>query len=330
MGSVDHGRDLGYHEFMSKMNLTAKQSEQRPEIAPELRGALQRFLDYVMLERGLSDNTTRAYQRDLSRYLTLLTDADIQTPNAISQADVSALLNVLFEMGLEASSVARNLTAVRMFHRFLLGEGIAHRDPTEHVKPPRLGRKLPSVLNVYEIERLMLAADVETPLGLRDRALLEMLYGAGLRVSELIGLSRMDLLFDVEVVRVLGKGGRERVVPIGSEGIDWVTAYLDAVRPGLVKPHTGQTVFLNFRGAEFSRMGVWKLLRQYAAVAGLEKRISPHTLRHSFATHLLEGGADLRAVQEMLGHANISTTQIYTHVDREYLKEVHRTFHPRA
>ncbi|MYF75085.1 MAG: tyrosine-type recombinase/integrase, partial [Gemmatimonadetes bacterium] len=160
--------------------------------------------------------------------------------------------------------------------------------------------------------------------------LIEMLYGAGLRVSELIGLSQVDLLFDVEVIRVLGKGGRERVVPIGSEGIEWVSEYLDAVRPGLVKPHTGVEVFLNFRGGPLSRMGVWKVLRQYVVLAGLEKKVSPHTLRHSFATHLLEGGADLRAVQEMLGHADISTTQIYTHVDREYLKEVHRTFHPRA
>ena len=239
-------------------------------------------------------------------------------------------MNLLSEMGLEASSVARNLTAVRMFHRFLLGEGLARRDPTEHLKPPKLGRKLPSVLNIYEVERLMLAPDVETPLGLRDRALIEMLYGAGLRVSELIGLSQVDLLFDVEVVRVLGKGGRERVVPIGSEGIEWVTAYLHAVRPELAKSHTGVEVFLNFRGGPLSRMGVWKVLRQYVVLAGLEKKVSPHTLRHSFATHLLEGGADLRAVQEMLGHADISTTQIYTHVDREYLKEVHRTFHPRA
>ena len=312
------------------MILMPTQSEQRPEIAPELQGALQRFLDYAMLERGLSDNTAQAYRRDLIRYLTLLTEVGVRVPDAISQADVSALLKLLAELGLEASSVARNLTAVRMFHRFLLAEGMAQRDPTEHLRPPKLGRKLPSVLNVYEIERLMLAPDVETPLGLRDRALLEMLYGAGLRVSELIGLARTDLLFDVEVIRVMGKGNRERVVPIGSEGIEWVTAYLDDVRPGLVKPHTGQEVFLNFRGAGFSRMGVWKLLRQYVALAGLEKKASPHTLRHSFATHLLEGGADLRAVQEMLGHANISTTQIYTHVDREYLKEVHRMFHPRA
>lgn len=305
-------------------------TEQSPLIAPQLQDALQRFLNYVTLERGLSDNTGSAYQRDLDRYVTLMTDVGIQTPDTISQTEVSALLNLLSEMGLEASSVARNLTAVRMFHRFLVGEGISTHDPTEHLKPPKLGRKLPSVLNVYEIERLMLSPDVETPLGLRDRALLEMLYGAGLRVSELIRLSRADLLFDVEVIRVFGKGSRERVVPIGSEGVQWVTAYLNNVRPTLVKPKTENEVFLNFRGGKLSRMGIWKLLRQYVDFAGITKKVSPHTLRHSFATHLLEGGADLRAVQEMLGHADISTTQIYTHVDREYLKEVHQTFHPRA
>ena len=300
------------------------------EIAPLLMDALRRFLDHVGLERGLSDNTTGAYERDLTRYLGVVTDLGITTPEGISQQDVSALLNLLAEMGLEASSVARNLTAVRMFHRFLVAEGFADVDPTEHIKPPKLGRKLPSVLNIYEIERLMLATDLETPLGIRDRALLEILYGAGLRVSELIALSRSDLFFDVEVIRVFGKGSRERVVPIGSEGIEWVTMYLNNIRPTLMKPQSGNEVFLNFRGGKLSRMGIWKILKQYVKVAGIDKKVSPHTMRHSFATHLLEGGADLRAVQEMLGHADISTTQIYTHVDREYLKEVHKTFHPRA
>ncbi|MFT5366387.1 MAG: integrase/recombinase XerD [Candidatus Latescibacterota bacterium] len=300
------------------------------EIAPLLMDALRQFLDHVGLERGLADNTTEAYERDLTRYLEVLTDLGIFSVEDISQKDVSVLLNLLTEMGLEASSVARNLTAVRMFHRFLVAEEFVHNDPTEHLKPPKLGRKLPSVLNIYEIERLMLATDLETPLGIRDRALLEILYGAGVRVSELTSLSRSDLFFDMEVIRVFGKGSRERVVPIGSEGIEWVTTYLNNIRPTLVKPDTGNEVFLNFRGGKLSRMGVWKILRQYVGIAGIEKKVSPHTMRHSFATHLLEGGADLRAVQEMLGHADISTTQIYTHVDREYLKEVHKTFHPRA
>ena len=237
---------------------------------------------------------------------------------------------MLGELGLEASSVARNLTAVRMFHRYLHAEGMIENDPTEHMKSPKLGRKLPSVLNIYEVERLMVEPDVETLLGLRDRALLEMLYGAGLRVSELIGLERLHLLFDLEVVRVIGKGSRERVVPIGTEAVAWVNRYLTGAREELSGAASGNTVFLNFRGGAMSRMGVWKILRRYVQNSGIRKSVSPHTMRHSFATHLLEGGADLRAVQEMLGHVDISTTQIYTHVDREYLKEVHRTFHPRA
>ena len=299
-------------------------------LTAEWRDALRGFMDYVHLEQGLAENTVSAYARDLDRYATVLEARGVTTPVLVSQADVSALLQLLGELGLEASSVARNLTAVRMFHRYLQAEGRIENDPTEHMKSPKLGRKLPSVLNIYEVERLMVEPDVETPLGLRDRALLEMLYGAGLRVSELIGMERMHLLFDLEVVRVIGKGSRERVVPIGSEAVEWVNRYLTDTREELSGPASGNTVFLNFRGGAMSRMGVWKILRGYVRNSGIDKAVSPHTMRHSFATHLLEGGADLRAVQEMLGHVDISTTQIYTHVDREYLKEVHRSFHPRA
>jgi integrase/recombinase XerD len=295
-----------------------------------LQEVLGRFLDHLRLERGLAENTALAYERDLGRYLTALTGRGVCDPRDASQEDVSGLLRILRDVGLEASSAARNLTAIRMFHRFLLTEGVTDRDPTEHLKPPKAGRRLPAVLGVQEVERLVGKPDVESPLGLRDRALLETLYGAGLRVSELIGLERSQLLFDLGVVRVLGKGGRERLVPVGSEAQRWVTRYLEDVRPDLAKSSSGDTVFLNWRGGKLSRMGVWKILKGYVRAAGIDKKTSPHTLRHSFATHLLEGGAGLRAVQEMLGHADISTTQIYTHVDREYLKEVHRTFHPRA
>lgn len=299
-------------------------------VSVEWRDALRGFMDYVHLEQGLAENTVSAYSRDLDRYAAVLDARGVRTPVDASRADVSALLQLLGDLGLEASSVARNLTAVRMFHRFLQTEGVIENDPTEHMKSPKLGRKLPDVLNIYEVERLLLGPDVETPLGLRDRALLEMLYGAGLRVSELTGLERSHLLFDLEVVRVIGKGSRERIVPIGTEGVEWVNRYLTDARVDLSRPASGDTVFLNFRGGAMSRMGVWKILRRYVQDAGIRKTVSPHTMRHSFATHLLEGGADLRAVQEMLGHVDISTTQIYTHVDREYLKEVHRSFHPRA
>jgi integrase/recombinase XerD len=291
---------------------------------------LRRFLDHVRLERGLSENTSTSYERDLERYLCVLASRGILAPAKATQADVSSLLELLSDLGLAPASVARNLTAIRMFHRFLLSEGIAEADPTEHLHPPKLGRKLPSVLTVEEIDRLMKAPDVDGPLGTRDRAMLEVLYGAGLRVSELIGLSHTHLLFDLDVIRVVGKGNKERVVPVGSAAQQWTTRYLRDIRPTLIKPESGSAIFLNFRGQMFSRMGIWKVLRRYVKEAGLDKPVSPHTLRHSFATHLLEGGADLRAVQEMLGHADIATTQIYTHIDREYLKEVHRTFHPRA
>ncbi len=299
-------------------------------VSAEWHDALRGFMDYVHLEQGLAENTVSAYARDLDRYAAVLDARGVRTPVDVSQADVSALLQLLADLGLEASSVARNLTAVRMFHRFLQTEGVIEIDPTEHMKSPKLGRKLPAVLNIYEVERLMIEPDVETPLGLRDRALLEMLYGAGLRVSELTGLERSHLLFDLEVVRVIGKGSRERIVPIGTEAVEWVNRYLTGARVDLSRPASGDTIFLNFRGGSMSRMGVWKILRRYVQDAGIRKTVSPHTMRHSFATHLLEGGADLRAVQEMLGHVDISTTQIYTHVDREYLKEVHRSFHPRA
>lgn len=302
--------------------------EQR--LTAEWRDALRGFMDYVHLEQGLAENTVSAYAMDLDRYATVLEARGVTTPVHVSQADVSALLQLLGELGLEASSVARNLTAVRMFHRYLHAEGMIENDPTEYMKSPKSGRKLPAVLNIYEVERLLVEPDAETLLGLRDRALLEMLYGAGLRVSELIGLERVHLLFDLEVVRVIGKGSRERVVPIGSEAVAWVNRYLTGAREELSRPGSGNTVFLNFRGGAMSRMGVWKILRRYVQNAGIRKPVSPHTMRHSFATHLLEGGADLRAVQEMLGHVDISTTQIYTHVDREFLKEVHRSFHPRA
>jgi len=305
-------------------------TEEKVHIAPGLHRPLLFFLDHIGLERGLSENTLTAYRRDLIRYITLLSDSGVNAVEKASQHEISALLVLLSDMGMKASSVSRNLTAVRMFHRFLLTEGISNHDPSQHLKPPFPGRKLPSVLNIEETERLIHAPDTESILGLRDRALLEILYGAGLRVSELSGLARSDLLADIEVIRVFGKGNRERIVPIGHQAIQWVKTYLNNARPELAKPVSGDVLFLNFRGGKLSRMGIWKLLKQYVNAAGIEKRVSPHTMRHSFATHLLEGGADLRAVQEMLGHADISTTQIYTHVDREYLKEVHKTFHPRA
>jgi integrase/recombinase XerD len=222
------------------------------------------------------------------------------------------------------------VSAVRGYFRFLLAEGLVVRDPSERLETPKRWRTLPEVLTVADVERLLAAPTLDEPLAFRDRALLELAYGAGLRVSEWITLGVRDLLLEDSLVRVFGKGSKERLVPIGRTAVGAVAVYLRELRPRLERGAGEGVLFLNARGEPLSRMGAWKILRKYVQAAGIEKHVSPHTLRHSFATHLLEGGADLRAVQEMLGHVDISTTQIYTHVDREYLRSVHRQFHPRA
>jgi integrase/recombinase XerD len=295
------------------------------------------FLNHLSLERSLSPNTVESYKIDLKRYLEFLGREKVSSLEQVKQGHITALIAVLSGLGLKASSVARNLAAIKGFHKFLAREGYAQSDPASAIESPKLWRKLPVVLDQHEMEKLldqpMEQAGAEKAaalrLSLRDKAILEFLYATGVRISELIGTKRKDLLLEVGLVRVIGKGQKERVVPIGEQAIDWVRKYLSDLRPQLANESSQDVLFLNRRGGRFSRMGLWKILRKYVNMAGIKKRVSPHTIRHSFATHLLEGGADLRAVQEMLGHADISTTQIYTHLDREYLKEVHRTFHPR-
>jgi len=231
---------------------------------------------------------------------------------------------------LSPRSIARALSAIRGFHRFLVGEEQADDDPTQTIEPPKKAKTLPGVLSIAEVNEILQRPDVSSPLGLRDKAILETLYATGMRVSELTGLRQSQLLFDEELVRVFGKGSKERLVPIGRSAVKWITRYRTGPRTALAsKGKSRDTLFLNARGGSLSRMAIWNIISRYSREAGIKKSVHPHTFRHSFATHLLEGGADLRAVQEMLGHADISTTQIYTHVDREYLKEVHRTFHPR-
>lgn len=291
---------------------------------------LDQFLHYLIVERGLADNTLDAYKRDLSRYLTFLNDRGVYNPEYIRQQDISDIIQLLTEVGLEATTVARNLAAIRTFHRFLFTEGIAPSDPTEHLASPRLERHLPDVLTAEEIDLLMQQPDLTTPLDIRDRALLEFLYATGARVSEAREMTRQALLFDDSLVRILGKGSKERIVPIGECAMRAVERYLKDVRPFIVIPRSGEILFLNKRGGKLSRMGIWMILRGYVVKAAILKHVSPHTLRHSFATHLLEGGANLRDIQELLGHMNISTTQIYTHIDVSYLKEVHKRYHPRG
>ncbi len=288
------------------------------------------FTDYVALEQGLSPRTQEAYQRDLRRFAEYADVQGIAAPNGITARLLREYVYHLKDLGLAAASIRRNVSAVRTYFRFLTGDGIVVRDPSERLETPKRWRSLPDVLTVAEVQQLLASPTLDDALVFRDRALLELAYGAGLRVSEWITLGVRDLLLEDGLVRVFGKGSKERLVPIGRSAIGAAAIYLRELRPKLEKGEGKGVLFLNSRGKPLTRMGAWKILRGHVDRAGIAKHVSPHTLRHSFATHLLEGGADLRAVQEMLGHVDIATTQIYTHVDREYLRQVHRSFHPRG
>jgi len=291
---------------------------------------LERFQDYLSVEKGSSPRTSEAYLRDLSRFATFAAVNGAPAPAGVTARTLREYVYHLKDLGLAPASIRRNVSAVRGYFRFMLDEGELVRDPSERLETPKRWRTLPDVLTVEEAARLVAAPLAGEPLGYRDRAMLELAYGAGLRVSEWISIGQRDVLMSEHLVRVFGKGSKERLVPIGRSAIGAVALYISELRPRLERGKGKGVLFLNARGEPLSRMGAWKILRKYVSMAGIEKAVSPHTLRHSFATHLLEGGADLRAVQEMLGHADISTTQIYTHVDREYLRSVHREFHPRA
>jgi len=294
-----------------------------------VRTALDKFFHYLTLEKNLSVNSQISYKNDLERYYIFLTDNNITLLTQIQSSHITEILNQLQYHGLGSSSIARNFSAIKSFHKFVQGENYIESDPTAHLFRPKLSRKLPEVLNPNEVELLLNQPDTTKPMGIRDKAILEFMYSTGARVSEIINLQESDIFFEEGIVRILGKRQKVRMVPIGLHAIQHVSYYLNVARPRIAKQRAaGGTVFINNRGTSLSRMGIWKILQRYAKEAEIEKSISPHTLRHSFATHLLEGGAHLRAVQEMLGHADISTTQIYTHIDREYLLEVHRSFHP--
>jgi integrase/recombinase XerD len=291
---------------------------------------LEGFADFLALESGHSRNTVDAYLRDLRRLAEFAASKGVRAPGQVTRLLLREFVYLLKDLGLSAATIRREISAIRTYYAFLVGEGRVAADPSDRLESPRRGRSLPDTLSVPEIERLLAAPHVDQPLAWRDRALLELGYGAGLRVSELCGLATPDLLLTDNLVRVFGKGGKERLVPLGRTVIGAVSVYLHQLRPELDRGASGGRVLLNARGRPLSRVGAWGIVKRSAARAGIRKRVTPHTLRHSFATHLLEGGADLRAVQEMLGHADLSTTQIYTHVDREYLRSVHKQFHPRG
>ncbi len=292
--------------------------------------AVDQFLSFLRFERSLAVNTLESYSFDLARYALFMDEEQgIDEADAVSRDAVRAFLNHLAQHQLKPSTQARMLSAVRMFHRFLLREKLCSLDPTEDLELPKRRRALPVFLNLTEMLDLLNAPDRSTPLGLRDAAMLETLYATGIRVSELIGIALSDLRLDSGLLRVFGKGSKGRVVPLGQSASKVLSHYLEVGRPSLDKGKS-DALFLNLRGTGLSRQGIWKLVKRYALAAGIQKELSPHKLRHSFATHLLEYGADLRSVQEMLGHADIGTTQIYTHVSRERLRGVVKSAHPRA
>lgn len=298
--------------------------------AAERTWALELFRDYLALEAGHSANTLDSYLRDLRRFVAWGDARRMAGPRAVTRSQLREFVYALKDLGLSAATIRRQVSAIRTYYGFLLAEGRAEQDPSDRLEMPRRGRRLPDTLSVAEMEALLAAPQADEPLAWRDRALLELGYGAGLRASELCGLTLPNLLLSEGLVRVFGKGSKERLVPIGRKVIGAVSVYLHQVRPALDRGASKERFLLNARGAPLSRVGAWGVVKRCAKVAGIRKRVTTHTLRHSFATHLLEGGADLRAVQEMLGHADLSTTQIYTHVDREYLRSVHRQFHPRG
>ena len=294
---------------------------------------LEEYLHYLKIERGLSDNTIQSYQRDLRQYLGFLEQEEKKSWDDVDRYLILDFLEVLRNEGKSSATIIRMVSALRKFHQFLRQERITDNDPMQHVDTPKKTQKLPKTLSIKEVEKIIESPDTTDILGIRDRAILELMYATGLRVSELITLRLDDLHLSLGLIQTLGKGDKERIIPIGDQAIKWIEIYLEKVRPELVaknKKEKTRILFLNYKGEGFSRQGIWKNLKVYVVQAGIEKEVTPHTLRHSFATHLLENGADLRVVQELLGHADISTTQIYTHISKKRMADVYKTYFPRA
>jgi integrase/recombinase XerD len=292
---------------------------------------LKEYLAVLKLERNLSANTLSAYNNDIIYFLNFIEQDNIKDLSQVDSKILVSFFKLLKDSGLTSASAARYHSSIKGFFSFLHKNNYIKLNPVDKINSPKLSRKLPSVLNINEMEKIIDSPDILSKFGLRDKAILEVLYACGLRVSELINLKVSDLYLNDDVIRVFGKGSKERLVPIGRSAVKSIKTYLKKGRPLLEKKLKSENIiFLNARGTKISRMGIWKIIDFYSKQAGIVKEVHPHTFRHSFATHLIEGGADLRAVQEMLGHADISTTQIYTHIDRDYIKQVHKDFHPRG
>ena len=298
---------------------------------PRSEQFLQDFLNYLRIERNLAKNTQAAYLDDLADFWEFLGSRKIGSPGDVNHQILTDYARVLKKRKMAETSVGRHFSSLRAYYKFLVMEGHLTKDPTQFLDSPKLPASLPKVLNFEDIELLLETIDTETALGLRDRAMFELMYAAGMRVSEVCDMTIEQILIDDDLILIRGKGNKERIVPLGGEAKKWIIEYIEHGRPSLEKGYFNEGIlFLNNKGKQLQRKGIWFILKKLAAKAELHKPVSPHTFRHSFATHLLEGGADLRIVQEMLGHVDISTTQIYTHLDSTYLKEVHSSFHPRA
>ncbi|WAA13820.1 site-specific tyrosine recombinase XerD [Fervidibacillus halotolerans] len=297
-----------------------------------MKNEMQDFLHFLIVEKGLAENTIQSYKRDLNSFCQFLQkELNISDFNRVQRSDIMQFLNRLKQENKSSRTIARHIASIRSFHQFLLRERITDFDPTLHIETPHREMTLPKVLNVNEVEVLLQSPDETTPFGLRDKAMLELMYATGMRVSELINLNVKDVHITMGFVRCIGKGNKERIIPIGKYALSAVDTYIRKGRRKLLRQkYRTDALFLNHHGKRLSRQGFWKILKQLAQKAGIQKELTPHTLRHSFATHLLENGADLRSVQEMLGHSDISTTQIYTHVSKSRLKDVYGKYHPRA
>jgi integrase/recombinase XerD len=295
----------------------------------QMQKRIEEFLHHLRLSRGLSQNTLESYRFDLKKYFKYLKQHKISSLNSVTSEKISGFIYGLLRKGLKPTSVSRHLSAIRTFHKYLLNEDYTDSNPAEMIDSPKKWKRLPATLTVDEMKKILEQKFKKDDLGLRDRAILEFLYATGVRISEMINFKKESFLPEAGWVRIIGKGNKERFVPIGNKGIKAIRKYLKYSRPNLAKDCSEDIMFLGRRGKKLSRMGAWKRIRRCFRNAGIKKKVTPHTIRHSFATHLLEGGADLRAVQEMLGHADISTTQIYTHIDREFIKQEHRDHHPR-
>lgn len=294
--------------------------------------ALAEYIIYLKIERGLSANTVTSYKRDIEKYLTFLTEKKITQLDEVSRFEILDFLQTLRQSGAADNSIIRMVSSLRKFHQYVKRESIVSDDPMQLIDTPKKASTLPKAISPQAVEQLLEAPDTTTPLGVRDRTILELMYATGLRISELVNLKLSDMHLTMGFIQTMGKGEKERIIPLGEIASQWLDHYLDGARVYLQdqSAETSEYVFLNSRGKGLSRQGVWKKVKQLALEAGIDQNVTPHTLRHSFATHLLENGADLRMVQELLGHADISTTQIYTHITKTRLKQVYSDYHPRA